>query len=110
MGFKKTASSEPLLLRPTDAARLLSISRSKVYELISSGELPGVVRIGRSVRIALKALLGWIDACSESKGAAGRGSTSSHLAKDHAFDSRELERRASGEKDDLPTAPAEECS
>lgn len=51
----------PLLLRVAEAATLLSISRSKAYELISSGEMPGVVRIGGSIRISSKALRRWID-------------------------------------------------
>ena len=37
---------EPLLVKVSDAARLLSISRSKAYELIASGKL-GSVKIGQ---------------------------------------------------------------
>ncbi len=44
-----------LLLRPEEAAELLSISRSKVYELIGTGELISV-RIGASRRIPADAL------------------------------------------------------
>jgi excisionase family DNA binding protein len=44
--------SEPLLLRPTEAARLLGISRSNLYELLAAGEIP-TIHIGRSVRIPL---------------------------------------------------------
>lgn len=40
-----------ILLRPAEAAELLGMSRSKVYELARSGELPGVVRFGGSVRV-----------------------------------------------------------
>jgi len=50
---------ESLLLRTEEVARLLSIGRTKVYELIGRGELP-VVRIGRSVRIPRRALEEWI--------------------------------------------------
>ena len=52
--------SDPLLLRPTEAARLLGISRSKLYELLNSGEIP-TLHIGRSVRIPLAALHSWIE-------------------------------------------------
>jgi excisionase family DNA binding protein len=52
---------EPALLRVEDAARYLSLGRSKTYELIARGELP-VVRIGRSVRVPLSALRAWIQA------------------------------------------------
>jgi len=40
-----------LLLRVEEAAEVLAIGRSKVYELVRTGELP-CVRIGRLVRIS----------------------------------------------------------
>lgn len=40
----------PLLLRVAEAAALLSVSRSSLYQLIASGEVR-VVRLGRTVRI-----------------------------------------------------------
>jgi excisionase family DNA binding protein len=52
--------SEPLLLRPTEAARLLGISRSKLYELLAAGEIP-TIHIGRSVRIPLVELKAWVN-------------------------------------------------
>lgn len=52
---------EPGLLRVTEAARFLSLGRSKTYELISGGELP-VVRIGRSVRVPVAGLRAWLEA------------------------------------------------
>ncbi|HJQ76485.1 MAG TPA: helix-turn-helix domain-containing protein [Acidimicrobiia bacterium] len=48
-----------LLLRPEEAAELLSIGRSKVYELIGTGELRSV-RIGVSRRIPADALLDFV--------------------------------------------------
>lgn len=47
------------LLRPEDAARLLSIGRSKLYALLAAGELP-TIRIGRSVRVPRRGLEAWI--------------------------------------------------
>ena len=41
----------PILFTPKQAASVLSISRSSLYNLLQSGEL-GSVRIGRSRRIA----------------------------------------------------------
>jgi excisionase family DNA binding protein len=41
----------PILLRPAEVARLTGLSRSKVYGLARSGDLPGVVRLGGSIRI-----------------------------------------------------------
>lgn len=46
---------EKLLLKPEEAAELLSIGRSKIYELIGTGELASV-RIGTSRRIPADAL------------------------------------------------------
>ena len=45
----------PLLLRVAEAARLLGVSRSTMYELIGSGQVP-VGRIGRSMATKCKAL------------------------------------------------------
>jgi excisionase family DNA binding protein len=47
-------------LRPAEAAELLSISRSKAYELIAAGVLPSV-RVGGSVRVPAGQLHAWID-------------------------------------------------
>ena len=49
-----------LLLRPTEAAEAIGIGRSKVYELLASGELPSIL-IGCSVRVPVDALRKWID-------------------------------------------------
>ena len=53
-------AGEPLLLRPTEVARLLAVSRSKLYELISADAIPGVIRIGSSIRVSRRALETWI--------------------------------------------------
>jgi excisionase family DNA binding protein len=50
---------ERLLLRPVEAAEAIGISRSKIYELLASGDLPSV-RIGASVRVPVEALRAWI--------------------------------------------------
>ena len=46
---------QPLLLRTEEVAELLSISRSKVYQLIRQGRLPSV-RLTGSVRVPRAAL------------------------------------------------------
>jgi excisionase family DNA binding protein len=48
-----------LLYTPTEAAALLSISRSTIYELIARGELASV-RIGASRRVAAAALADYV--------------------------------------------------
>jgi excisionase family DNA binding protein len=53
---KPTTGAGPvLLLSVEEAARSLSISRSKTWELIAAGELEAV-HIGRSTRVAVSAL------------------------------------------------------
>lgn len=54
------ASNEPpLVLRVADVAHLLQLSKSAVYALIASGELP-TLRVGRSVRVPRVALEEWV--------------------------------------------------
>ena len=49
---------EPLL-RAEDVARLLSIGRSKAYELLASGDIRSL-RIGRSLRCTSKAMADFV--------------------------------------------------
>lgn len=51
---------DKLLLRPIEAAEAIGIGRSKIYELLASGELPSI-RIGGSVRVPVDALRAWIE-------------------------------------------------
>lgn len=50
-----TTKLEPLLLRVDEAAEALALSRTKVYELMASGELESV-KVGRSRRVPRSAL------------------------------------------------------
>lgn len=51
---------ERLLLRPAEAAALLGVGRSKLYELVSDGVIP-TVQVGHRVRIPVDALRHWIE-------------------------------------------------
>jgi excisionase family DNA binding protein len=51
---------ERLLLRVPEAAERLGIGRTKMYEMIASGELPAI-HIGRAVRISASALQKWVE-------------------------------------------------
>jgi excisionase family DNA binding protein len=51
---------ERLLLRVEEVAEMLSLGRSKTYELIASGAIP-VVRLGRCVRVPAPALRRWLE-------------------------------------------------
>lgn len=54
----------PLLLKAEEVAKMLGLGRTKVYEMMGSGELP-VVRIGTAVRVPRKRLLDWIEENTE---------------------------------------------
>lgn len=49
----------PLLVRVDEAARILSLGRSTVYELLANGTLPSVT-VGTARRIPLAALQAWV--------------------------------------------------
>jgi excisionase family DNA binding protein len=51
---------EKLLLRPSEVAELIGLGRSKVYEMLASGELP-VVRLGKCIRVPADRLRERID-------------------------------------------------
>ena len=50
---------ERLLLKPLEAAEVLGIGRSLMYELIARGEIPSV-RLGRCLRVSKESLQKWI--------------------------------------------------
>jgi excisionase family DNA binding protein len=56
---KEVAMSDRELLRVEEAARVLALSRSKLFLMIAAGELP-VVRFGRALRIPRRQLERWI--------------------------------------------------
>jgi excisionase family DNA binding protein len=51
---------ENLLLKVSEAARILRISRNLTYELIARGEIP-CVRFGRVIRVPRQGLEQWIE-------------------------------------------------
>ena len=51
---------EKLLLTVPEAAKMLSLGRSKTYEMVAAGELP-VIRIGRAIRLPVKGLNEWVE-------------------------------------------------
>jgi excisionase family DNA binding protein len=56
------ATATPLLLRGTEVAELLGISRALAYRWMAAGVLPTIrVRGSRSVRVPRGALLNWIE-------------------------------------------------
>ena len=71
----RVEDSDRLLLRPGEVATRLGISRTVVYELIASGEIPSI-RIGsgkrRSVRVPVEDLRDWIAAQVATRAIEGR--------------------------------------
>lgn len=53
--MNRVDSAEPLLVDVQQAAKMVGIGRSKLYELVRKGQIP-VVHIGRSVRVPVSAL------------------------------------------------------
>lgn len=51
----------PPVLTIDEAARLLRVNRKTLYDAVRAGEVPGVVRLGRSIRIGRDALLRWME-------------------------------------------------
>jgi excisionase family DNA binding protein len=50
---------EKILLKPTEAAQVLGIGRSLIYELIAQRKIPSV-RLGRCLRIPTVSLNAWL--------------------------------------------------
>ncbi|HEV8221190.1 MAG TPA: helix-turn-helix domain-containing protein [Streptosporangiaceae bacterium] len=63
--MSEVALAGRLLLTPVEAAIALGLSRTRIYELMASGELSSV-KIGRSRRISVTALYEFIALASDS--------------------------------------------
>ncbi len=61
---------EKLLLRVDEAAQMLGLGRTKVYELVSRGDLPSIT-VGTSRRIPAEDLRRWVAARSAAGGCGG---------------------------------------
>jgi len=61
-----------MLLRPTDAARIMGVSRAMVYRLIDQGRLPAVQLSQRCLRIPMKAIEQLVDQAMEGHNAGGQ--------------------------------------
>ena len=59
-----THPEEELLLRISAASQKLSVSRSKLYELVAKNQVPHV-KIGNSLRIPVQAMRTWIEKNTE---------------------------------------------
>ena len=50
----------PAILTVDELAALLRVERKTVYAAITRGDIPGVRRVGRSIRISRDAVLNWL--------------------------------------------------
>ncbi len=55
-----TASDEPAVLTVDELATLLRVERKTAYGAIARGEIPGVRRVGRSIRACRRTVLEWL--------------------------------------------------
>ena len=62
----------PLCVTPTEATRLLSVGRTKMYSLLKNGEIPSV-RVGRKILIPTAELEAWLHRASTSPHHKGGG-------------------------------------
>jgi excisionase family DNA binding protein len=60
MESPQEGTPQRLLLRIPEVAEKLGIGRTKIYEMIATGELP-TIRIGRAVRISVTTLQKWVE-------------------------------------------------
>jgi excisionase family DNA binding protein len=56
----KEPMPQRLLLRIPEVMTMLGLGRTKIYELIGSGDLP-VIRVGKAVRIPVTVLEKWVE-------------------------------------------------
>ena len=57
------AYTEPMVVTVADAAAMLSISRSRIYEMIQSGDLASV-KLGASRRVTIKSVRQLLARCA----------------------------------------------
>ncbi len=58
--WQQQLPGQPLLLTPEEAAQLLSVGRTQVFSLLSSGQLESV-RVGRLRRIPFQACVAYVE-------------------------------------------------
>ena len=52
----------PRLLTVREVAQLTGLARWRIYQLVSRGEGPKTLKIGRTLRVSEKSLVEWIEA------------------------------------------------
>jgi excisionase family DNA binding protein len=57
MRGKDETVEQPRFLTVPEAARLLRINRGRAYTMANDGSLPGVIRLGRTIRVDKERLI-----------------------------------------------------
>jgi len=60
--MQEPAPTTDRLLTVAEAAAILRVGRTRAYEMAASGSLPGVIRVGTSIRVSARRLNEWIEA------------------------------------------------
>ena len=60
-------NNEPRFLSVPEVARLLRISRGRAYEMANDGSLPGVIRLGRTIRVDRERLISGLAKAQQSQ-------------------------------------------
>ncbi len=55
-----TPAPLPEVLTVEEAAAFLRVNRKTLYEAVRLGSVPGIIRLGRVIRISKAALISWI--------------------------------------------------
>ncbi len=56
----KKAAAPPRVLTVDELASLLRVNRDTAYKAIAEGQIPGVQRIGKAIRISRDAVINWL--------------------------------------------------
>ena len=55
------ADRDAAVMKVDELAELISCGRRQTYEAIARGDVPGVIRIGRSIRLSRAAVARWLE-------------------------------------------------
>ncbi len=60
MNTEDTLDRLPTLMTVDELKHLMRVDRNTVYEAIARGQIPGVVRLGRTIRITRSTVVEWL--------------------------------------------------
>ena len=55
-----TLTSLPTFMTVDELARILRVNRKTAYEAVANGQIPGVRRIGRTIRVCRATVVDWL--------------------------------------------------